>query len=466
VILIVVCLRRRQVVGSQSDKSPLQSSTVIANPTYENRGASAKDTGNTNDGNEDTTYENAISPKQDTSYENVNKPTAVIHPVQQTSYAKEETTDFNQYASLSRPTDNCLAITIAVRSEGYDVLGVGDNGSNKAETSNGEPSPRPPSDGDASTYAEVENKNPNVSADVRTTVPPADNEYSYATPDVKRPIRQSLLLAKEEENEYAATDGPESSGYEEVVISAPEKTQSTGTGKDVYLEPAQERQTQSAVPPVTSEYSYARPDVKRPMTVDSDRLVIGPVVTKRKEEDGDVQDPEDDSYAVPDLLKNTDSIYATPDVKKPSPERFVVGNDEYAVSAKRITLPRTGQADKPAVKRIPSNPLRHYDEGEDQYAVAVKKPSPALKEAVESPSTAPDRYTVNESAYAVSSKLTGSLKRDRDRGAGVPPEPYLGGEDHYAVSTKSKSLPRSMKEAGDFTSAADDVDVQYAEVKK
>jgi hypothetical protein len=48
----------------------------------------------------------------------------------------------------------------------------------------------------------------------------------------------------------------------------------------------------------------------------------------------------------------------------------------------------------------------------------------------------------------------------------VPPEHYLGGEDHYAVSTKSKSLPRSMKEAGDFTSAADDVDVQYAEVKK
>ena len=456
------------VAGSDEDKSTLQSSTVISNLAYENTAVCGNDIENTDGG------------KEDASYDAINKPTAVVQPVKRATDAKDETIEANQYAVLNHTADKPLATTIAERSYGYDVLGVGTDGSDKrrsAKLSDGK-HPSLPADGDDGTYAVPEDKKPNVSADVRTTMPPAENEYSYATPDVKRPIHASLMHVTEGEN--AVTDqqvNPQPSGYEEVVISAPEHNQPNSEGEGVYSDPVQERKISSgpsAVPPGT-EYSYARPDVKRPTAISSDRLVIGPAVTERREEDGGVQDrigdQEDYPYAVPDQVTNTGHLYATPDIQKAgskAPDRVVVGKDEYAVSAKRITLPRAGPTDKSVAKRVPSNPLQHYTEGEDQYAVGGKKPSSPSKGDVQSPSIAQDRFTVNESEYAVSSKQSKDPKRDRDRGSGVLPEHYMSGENQYAVSGKSRSLPRRTKkdeDSGVAISVADD-DVQYAKVKK
>ena len=334
------------------------------------------------------------------------------------------------------------------------MLGVG------ADRSDGEHSFLP-ADGDDSTYTVPNDKKPNVSADVCATMPPAENEYSYAAPDVKRPIHLSPMHVTSGGDEYAVTDKQVKtlpSGCEEAVISTSQTNQPKGEEESAYLVPDQVISGQSTVPPET-EYAYARPDVKRPTEISSDCLMIGPAVTARQGEDGGIQDrvgdQEDDSYAVPDQVKSNN-------------DRIVVGKDEYAESAKRITLPRAGQADKPIAKRVPSNPLRHYTEGEDQYAVTAKKPSSPSKKGVQSSTIAPERFTVNESEYAVSSKQSKNPKRDHDRGSDVQPEHYLGGEDQYAVSGKSRSLPRSTKKAEDSdvaTSAADDDDVQYAEVK-
>ena len=206
------------------------------------------------------------------------------------------------------------------------------------------------------------------------------------------------------------------SGYEDVGISAPQHNQPTSKG----------------------EYSYANPDVKRPIMISSGPLVIGPSVTERREDDSGVQDPviekEDGSYAVPDKVK----------AKKPSGEpepqeagsnaadRIEVGKDEYAVSA----------------QRVPSSPLQRCSAEENPYAVTTKKPSSQPKD-VHLLSITPERFTVNDSEYAVSSKQSVNSKRDHDRGSDVQPEQYRSGEDQYRVSGKSKSLSGHTKKAED-----------------
>ena len=172
-------------------------------------------------------------------------------------------------------------------------------------------------------------------------------------------------------------------------------------------------------------------------------------MTAQRGKDGVVGNQDNDGYAVPDQVKakkqsaeprpsKADNVYASPDIQKAGssgPDRIVMGKDEYAMSAKRITLPRAGQADKPAAKRVPSNALQ------------------------QSSSIAPERFSVNESEYAVSSKQSKNPKRDRDRGSDVQPKHYLTGEDQYVMSGKSRSLPRRTKktlDSGVTPSTADD----------
>ena len=407
------------VVDSGEEKSTLRSSTVIPNPTYENSTVCGNGTENTDDR------------KEDASYSALNKPTVVVQPVKRARGAKEdETVEANQYDVLNRTADEPLAKTPNKRSDAYDTLGVSTEASDKPRSVN--PSDgghfSPAADEDDNPYALPKDKDPNVSSRLRTTMPPAENEYSYAAPDVKRPIHASPVYATAGGDEYSVTEKQpqtQPSGYEEAVISAP--NQPTGEGKGVYSVPDQERKIssgQSAVPAGT-EYAYAGPDGKRSATISSDHVVIGPVVTAQRGKDGVVGNQDNDGYAVPDQVKakkqsaearpsNTDNVYASPDIQKAGssgPDRIVMGKDEYAVSAKRITLPRAGQADKPAAKRVPSNPLQ------------------------QSSSIAPERFSVNESEYAVSSKQSKNPKRDRDRGSDVQPKHYLSGEDQYYIYT-------------------------------
>jgi hypothetical protein len=345
--------------GVEGDKSELQSSTVIANPAYENSVICEKDTQKT------------IARKENPSYENLSKPTSVVQPVQRTANTKEETAKDQDVAINQKGDDDSLGVAIIVQSEsdGYDAVGLGTNGSNKGinkELSNGEPSPSLLTDKVSGTFAANESKNPKYPADDDlTTIPPTET-CSCGTLDVTRPIRRK-----------------------------------TDHG-------------QSAVPSET-EYSYARPDVKRTLEVSFDRLEVGPAVTE-KGEDGVFQDRIGDrkkhSYTTVehDSLKSNDNVYARPDVKKTSPDRFAVGNDEYTVPA----------------KRVPPNP--------------AKKP---LKDDVQS--ATPVGFTVNKAEYAVSSVISMDPRRENDRGFDESPDRSQSGEYQNTLSVKSESLSSGAK---------------------
>jgi hypothetical protein len=363
------------------------------NPTYENTGLNDRDTASAN-GDTD-----AVD----------NRPTAVVLPIKRLREWKGgKPFEANQYDVLNRSSNTpLLTQTPTEGADNYDVLRVGAD------------------------KTVPKDENPKAI----TTVPQEGTEYAYAAPDVKRQIHLPPSHVTAGGDEYAVPDKQ----------IEPQRDQKDKIGS-----------RQSAVPAGT-EYAYASPDVKRPSTIASDRLVIGPTVTSRQGEDGDTQDrvgnQENDSYAVPNQMKAKNN-------------RIVVGNDEYAVSAKGVTLPRADQVNKPAAKRVPSTgaPIQHHTEGDSQYAVTKTKQSSASKKVTKSSTTSPERFTVNDSEYAVSGKPR-NPKRDVGRGSTLPLERYVGGEDQYAVSakSKSKSLPGYAKKAedSDVTASAVDDDVQY-----
>ena len=205
------------VVDSDEEKSTLRSITVISNPTYENSTVCGNGTENTDDR------------KEDASYSALNKPTVVVQPVKRARGAKEdETVEANQYDILNRTADEPLAKTPTKRSDDYDTLGVSTERSDKPRSVN--PSDgghfSPAADGDDNPYALPKDKDPNVLSSLRTTMPPAETEYSYAAPDVKRPIHASPVYATAGGDEYSVTEKqpqPQPSGYEEAVISAKER---------------------------------------------------------------------------------------------------------------------------------------------------------------------------------------------------------------------------------------------------
>ena len=86
-----------------------------------------------------------------------------------------------------------------------------------------------------------------------------------------------------------------------------------------------------------TEYSYAKPDSKRATTVESDRLVIGEVTTTKKDDEEMPQGNSENPYTAPDEVKpkNARSVtlpseysYARPNVKREmeiSGDRLVTG---------------------------------------------------------------------------------------------------------------------------------------------
>ena len=224
------------------------------------------------------------------------------------------------------------------------------------------------------------------------TAVPSMTEYSYARPDSTRPMEilsdclvlGTAVTARREEDEKQPGDG-------ENPYSLPDETK-----------PKEVRDGPLSFPPTNAEYSYANPDMKRPVLV--------------------------------------------------APDRFAVGKDLYALPNKQATHSQSDAADKSNTTRQPSNPPKRYTAGEDQYAVPdkqlQKKPpssSQTMPDArLSATATVPDHFSAGDDQYAISTKRSASQKDkdSRDRGSNLQIEHYHAGEDQYAVSAKSIFPPQ------------------------
>jgi hypothetical protein len=177
------------------------------------------------------------------------------------------------------------------------------------------------------------------------------------------------------------------------------------------------------LPPTNSEYSYANPDLKRPVLIAPDRLAMGK-----------------DQYALP-VRRNKSTVegkFTTTSPPPNSPKLYKMGEDRYAVLDKQSKKKPLSSGQRTSDATTPIVP-DHIMVGNDQYAVLTKR-------------SAADQGDTNTC----------------DRGFDQQIDHYWAGEDQYAVSTKaSSSLPYSKVAENSVDKSAnhkESSDVHYADL--
>ena len=206
-----------------------------------------------------------------------------------------------------------------------------------------------------------------------------------------------------------------------------------------------------------SEYSNARPNVKREMEISGDRLATGAAAMMAQQDDTCSQ-PNDENdenpYTLPDESKTETTRKAPPSLPPPNaqdsrtqPEQHdqsnanrSVGKSDSSISSSHFTAVKDIYAVANKQSKKKQLTVSHMSVGDSEYAVANIH-------AKQKQSTV-SHMSVGDSEYAVSSKLpSGSPKSNRKPAVASKPKNYQTEGTEYAVSAKSRSSPRNAMNA-------------------
>ncbi|XP_062512981.1 uncharacterized protein LOC134188794 isoform X2 [Corticium candelabrum] len=318
----------------------------------------------------------------------------------------------------------------------------------------------------------------------KNTVSPK-TEYSYAKPDSKRATTvesDRLVIAEVTTTKQDDEEIP------------------PGNSENPYAAPEEVKHKNARSVTLPSEYSYARPNVKREMKISGSRLVTGSATMTAQQDDTDSK-PNDENdenpYALPDENKTRTTHNAPPSLPPPnaqdsrtqpeqhdqsnadrsagkshssiSPSQFTAVKDTYAVAnkqskKKQSTVSHMSVGDSEyAVANIQAkkkqSTVSHMSVGDSEYAVAniqAKKKQSTVS-----------HMSVGDSEYAVSSKLpSGSPKSNRKSAVASKPKHYQTEGTEYTVSAKSQSLPRDAMDAtASSVQKKGKSDVKYTDVE-
>jgi hypothetical protein len=292
---------------------------------------------------------------------------------------------------------------------------------------------------------------------LQRSVSSSDVNYSHVITGVKRRVAESSDHVTAEVAFYVSEEQRLSTitnlVYEDIGLR-PQR--SVNSEEDSAYAEIQATDTGESAAPSMTEYSYARSDAVRAIKILSDRFVVGATVKEVEEKQ---LDNDDDIYSRPDEQRepspripysNSEYSYAKPYIKRPVLDRLAEGRDQYGPPSKPATT------DKPTVIRQASNTPKRYTTGvpdavPDKQLEKISVSTDEKKEGTEIEeegrgrlsSLQPERYQKGEDLYAVSTKPRSwsqySSKKDRDRESKLQTEHYQIGEDQYDVSAKSRS---------------------------
>ncbi|XP_062513448.1 uncharacterized protein LOC134189223 [Corticium candelabrum] len=225
-----------------------------------------------------------------------------------------------------------------------------------------------------------------------------------------------------------------------------------------------------------SEYTYARPNVKRELKISGSRLVTR-AATMMAQQDDTGRKPNDENdenpYGLPDENKTKTTRNAPPSLPPPNAQDSRTQPEQHDQS----------NADRSAGKSDSSISPNHFTTVKDTYAVANKQ-SKKKKSTVSHMSVGDSEYavaniqakkkqstvshmSVGDSEYAVSSKRpSGSPKSNRKPAVASEPKHYQTEGTEYTVSAKSRSLPRdAMNATASSVQKKGKSDVKYTDVE-
>ena len=291
-------------------------------------------------------------------------------------------------------------------------------------------------------------------------------ESSYSLPGEHKPKARKNIVSPKTEYSYAKPDSKRATTVESdrLVIGEVTTTKQDdeempqGNSENSYAAPDEVKPKNASSVTVPSEYSYARPNVKREMEISGDRLVTGAAAMTAAQQDDTSSKPNDENdenpYALPDENKTRTTHNSSPSLPPPNAQDSRTQPEQYDQS----------NADRSAGKSDSSISPSHFAAVKDTYAVANKRSKKkqlilshmsvgdseyavANIQAKKKQSTV-SHMSVGDSEYAVSSKLPSvSPKSNRKPAVASKPKHYQTEVTEYAVSAKSRSLPRNAMNA-------------------